>query len=96
MNKEEIETIKEEIEELKEKINELENNENEEEYNDYLDELGEVTIGSLTYSASHVLKEVDPIAYDCGFNDFNDERLTELNQELEEKQEELKELLKEA
>ena len=44
----------------------------EEEYDQMLDEMGDVVIGSLSYSASHVLKEVDPIAYRCGFADFQE------------------------
>lgn len=41
-------------------------------YDELLDELSEVKIGSLTYSASHVLKLVDPVAYRCGFVDWLD------------------------
>jgi hypothetical protein len=42
-------------------------------YDEWLDEaLGEVKIGTLTYQASRVLKEVDPTAYRCGFGDFTD------------------------
>ena len=40
-------------------------------YNDYLDELGLAGLVNLP-PASVVLKEVDPIAYNCGFNDFCD------------------------
>lgn len=29
-----------------------------------------VRIGSLEYSASYVLEQIDPIAYRCGFSDF--------------------------
>lgn len=44
----------------------------------YLDEvLDEVRIGTLTYSASRVLKEVDPIAYRCEFSDWTSEYLAE-------------------
>jgi hypothetical protein len=44
-----------------------------EEYDDFLDEVsGDVQIGILSYSASQVLKEVDPIAYRCGFSDWLD------------------------
>jgi len=39
-------------------------------YNEALDEQGEVNICGMSYSQSHVLKEVDPIAYRCGLNDF--------------------------
>jgi hypothetical protein len=42
-------------------------------YDDMIDEVsGEVKIGSLTYIASEVLRRIDPIAYDCGFNDYLD------------------------
>ena len=40
-------------------------------YDDMIDEIqGDVVILGMTYSASRVLKEVDPIAYNCGFSDF--------------------------
>ena len=42
----------------------------EELWDDCLDEQGPVCIGSLEYSPSQVLKEVDPIAYRCGMSDF--------------------------
>ena len=47
-------------------------------YDEMLDDCcEEVKIGSLTYSPSHVLKNVDPIAYRCGFIDWLDsENLT--------------------
>lgn len=32
-----------------------------------------VVIGGLTYLPSQVLKAVDPIAYQCCFNDWSDE-----------------------
>jgi hypothetical protein len=42
-------------------------------YDEYLDEhIDVVVIGSLSYSPSRVLKAIDPIAYECGFNDFMD------------------------
>lgn len=42
-------------------------------YEEMLDECNPmVTIGSLQYFPSTVLKEVDPIAYRCGFNDYVD------------------------
>ena len=40
-------------------------------FDESLDEsIPEIEIGCLTYSPSHVLKKVDPIAYRCGLNDF--------------------------
>jgi hypothetical protein len=41
-------------------------------YHETLDMDGPVRIGTLTYSVSHVLREVDPVAYRCNFNDFVD------------------------
>lgn len=41
-------------------------------YDDALDECGDVTIGTLAYAPSRVLREVDPIAYRCGFWDWLD------------------------
>ncbi len=42
-------------------------------YDDFLDEVyGDVRIGGLEYSHSNALKNVDPIAYRCGFNDWTD------------------------
>jgi hypothetical protein len=43
-----------------------------ERYEDVLDCDGPVYIGSLSYAASHVLRRVDPTAYECGFLDFVD------------------------
>jgi hypothetical protein len=43
-----------------------------ERYEDILDCDGPVSIGTLSYAASHVLRRVDPVAYRCGFNDFVD------------------------
>ena len=40
-------------------------------YADMLEEYP-VVIGSLKYSGSHVLQNIDPIAYRCGFLDFVD------------------------
>ena len=41
-------------------------------FDEYLDTLGDVSLGFLTYSASQVLLAVDPIAYRCEFNDWAD------------------------
>ena len=43
-------------------------------YDEMLNECNEVVkIGNLTYLPAQVLKEVDPIAYRCGFADFLDD-----------------------
>jgi hypothetical protein len=42
-----------------------------ERYDDMLDECnGDIDIMGMKYCTSRVLKEVDPIAYNCGFSDF--------------------------
>lgn len=41
-------------------------------YDEYLNEYGDAVIGSLKYRASRVLREVDPVAYRCGFDDWAD------------------------
>ena len=42
-----------------------------ERYDDMLDECyGEVKICGMSYCTSRALKEVDPIAYRCGFSDY--------------------------
>lgn len=43
---------------------------NEDAYIDMLDDVyGDVVIGSLKYSTGRVLKEIDPIAFNCGMSD---------------------------
>ena len=42
-------------------------------YEEMLDDCeGPVELCGMTYSASYVLREVDPVAYRCGFNDYVD------------------------
>ena len=44
-----------------------------EQYDEMLSEIyGEVEICGLKYDAARALKEIDPIAYRCGFNDWLD------------------------
>jgi len=44
----------------------------EAQYDDMLDELYPVEIGGMSFCASRVLKELDLIAYNCGFSDWLD------------------------
>lgn len=48
----------------------------EDEYDDFIDEIyGEtVMIAGCEYSTSRALKELDPIAYQCGYADWLDAR----------------------
>ena len=48
-----------------------------------------VKIGSLEYTSSQVLKNVDEVAYNCGLNDYNDERIGELAEAIEAKEAEI-------
>ena len=53
-------------------------------YDDELDEAyQDYEIMGLSFSASQVLKECDPIAYGCGLNDLADSELREANRQLE-------------
>jgi len=42
------------------------------EYDSLLDEYGPVTVAGLKYYPSHILVNLDPIAYRCGLNDYVD------------------------
>lgn len=48
-----------------------------EQYDYLLDDDGAIHIGSLRYYPSYILKQVDPIAYDVGFNDYTDSLATD-------------------
>ena len=65
----------------------------EDQFDDMLDEsTQEIEIGCLTYSPSHVLKNVDPTAYRCSLNDFVDSLDVEDSDEYKELQEEIDQL----
>lgn len=45
-------------------------------YNDMLNDCyDEVSVGGMTWTPSEVLEKMDPVAYRCGFNDFEDSQL---------------------
>lgn len=97
MTNKRIEDLKELIEEKKKEIDnwEADTEQYEEQYCEALDEGGPVRIGSLEYTASYVLREVDPTAYRCGLNDYVDSlelEPEELKDELEALENELTEL----
>ena len=59
-------------------------------FDDSLDEsIPEIEIGCLTYSPSHVLKNVDPVAYRCSLNDFVDSLDVEDSEQYKELQEQI-------
>lgn len=50
-------------------------------YDEMLDEVyGDAEVCGYTYSSSRALKELDPIAYDCGFNDWCDSEGIDTNE----------------
>lgn len=50
-----------------------------EQYDEFLDEVyGTVTIAGMEYQTSRALKELDPIAYRTGFNDWCDSESIDL------------------
>jgi hypothetical protein len=55
----------------------------EERYDDYIDECyGETKIAGYSYSTSHALRLVDPVAYRCGFADWTSREIGETIYEL--------------
>ena len=72
---------------------ELDPDDYETQFDEYLDEsIPEIEIGCLTYSPSHVLKNVDPVAYRCGLVDFIDSLDVEDSEEYKDLQEEIDQL----
>lgn len=94
MNQEEINEIQEKIDKLQEEKDGIENNEREyeEQYRDMLDETKEYWIKN--YYGGTVLKEIDEIAYNYGYSDYFDERLSEIEDEIDNLKEELEEAKK--
>ena len=55
---------------------ELTEQELEEQFDDMLDEVYEdVAVAGYTYATSRALRELDPIAYRCAFNDWIDAQM---------------------
>lgn len=72
---------------------ELDPDDYEYQFDDMLDDsTPEIEIGGLTYSPSHVLKNVDPVAYRCSLNDFVDSLDVEDSDEYEALQDEIDQL----
>lgn len=72
-----IETLEAQIAECQETLDKMDIEDtslaDDDAYSDWIDEInGPVYIGSLAYCASRVLRELDPIAYRCGFSDYLD------------------------
>ena len=72
---------------------ELDPDDYEDQFDEYLDEsIPEIEIVCLTYSPSRVLKNVDPVAYRCGLNDFVNSLDVEDSDEYKALQEEIDQL----
>ena len=83
--------IKKQITELEEEKQHLEEGYNEDEYEEFLNEVyGTVKIGSLEYPSGTVLKQLDEIAFNCGLSDYNDNKITEIEEEIDELKEKLR------
>lgn len=96
MEYDDVEMLKEEIEEIKEEINRLESGDNADEFEEYLnDSYGDVDVCGYKMASGTVLREMDTIAFDEALNNYNDGRLTELNYNLDNKEEEMKKLSEE-
>lgn len=86
-----LEELREELEEKKARLSVLENNENTDEYDDALNCEGDIQVAGLTFSPSQIIKEMDPTAYRCGMNDYNDEEQNTLTEEIEQLEADIKE-----
>jgi hypothetical protein len=91
MNINTLESMREELKEKQDRLNVLENNENTDEYDEMLDESGPVVVCGSAFNPSRIIKEMDPIAYRCGMNDYNDNAITEINDEIESLESDIKE-----
>jgi len=61
----------------------------EDEYNESLDDMGEISVGNLTFYPSDILKNCDPIAYDVGFTEYQDFRREDIEADVREELEAL-------
>lgn len=71
------ELVNKEVEEQLEQIE-------EDEYNESLDDMGEVSVGNLTFYPSDILKNCDPTAYRIGFTEYQDFRREDIEAEVRE------------
>ena len=99
-----IEELKKDIADLKKQIDnfKLDPYDYEGDYCNMLDEQGYVDIGSLTFSPSEIVRELDETAYLCGLEEYidsldveDDSDYQRLEEELEELEDELADLLEE-
>ena len=89
--KRDLERIQSDAEDKQEEIDNFDKSEylTEERYDDMLNDCSpDIEIGNISFQASRVLYECDPIAYNCGFSDYADslenESFTEYNDLMDE------------
>jgi len=88
VNQEGIEELENEIEELEKRKEKVE--EDTTSYDEMLDETK--TDWIKRYDGGRAFKDIDEIAYNVGFDDYIDEELSEIQDEIDEKTEELEKL----
>ena len=96
---EELENLQDELKELETELEERSEFDRDNYYTGYdemLDEGGSVSAGGYEFEPSDVLKECDPTAYRCGFNDYvsiyedeDNNEISELEQGITDKKEEI-------
>lgn len=66
-----IEDVQSNISAKQSEIDNFEYECSDDEFSDWIDSIyPEVSVGSLTFSPSEIMKELDPIAYRCGKSDY--------------------------
>jgi len=71
---------------------EIDQDKHEEAYKELIDESGPVLICGMSFTASRILEEVDPIAFRCGLNDYVDSLDVTEDEEYKELEEKLADL----
>lgn len=86
----------EELKELKEKIKILEN-ENEDLHEEYDEMLNDIGINNILndYTPSDILKNIDEVRYNLGYGEFIDNRVSDLQYEQNDLEEEINKLKEE-
>ena len=90
---EELNNLLNELEELKTMLEE--NKERLESFDltkEYDEMLNECYPELFNMSPSYILKELDPIAYSCGLSDYEDEQRSELENDIESEEEQIKDI----
>lgn len=93
-NIEEIKELEKDIVILAKEREDIENEADDQidQYDSCLNSSGTVMIAGMEMYPATILRECDIIAYNEGYNDFFDERLSEIAEEIERKEEEIKEM----